>query len=416
MIIGQKICIAPDKEQIEVFRKACGIARYTYNWALCEWKRQKSLGVTKVTRNDLKKLWNATKPEWVYEAPKDANQQPFTDLYNGLNRYFKKQSKFPKMKKKGRCKDSFYISNDKASIDDLYIKLPFVSKVRMDERLKHKVRDIKIMSCTVSAHADKWYVSVNYEIDDSLIQKESLINIVGIDVGLNDFAVDSNGNSTKSPKPLKKYKDKLAKLQRCLSKKKRGSKNRQKTRKKVAKCHARIANIRKDFLHKLSTDYVKNNKLIAIEDLDVKQMLKNHKLALHIADASWGEFKRMLEYKSKKYNSILIKIDKYFASTKTCCECETVKDKIGLGDREYICHVCGSCMSRDYNASINILAYALRILIPRASGVMPMELVSLAKRAIASLNNNDEVPFGDNDSFIESLGNQVLVYANNMNR
>ena len=118
MIIGQKICIAPDKEQIEVFRKACGIARYTYNWALCEWKRQKSLGVTKVTRNDLKKLWNATKPEWVYEAPKDANQQPFTDLYNGLNRYFKKQSKFPKMKKKGRCKDSFYISNDKASIDD----------------------------------------------------------------------------------------------------------------------------------------------------------------------------------------------------------------------------------------------------------------------------------------------------------
>ena len=382
---------------------------------MTEWKRQKADGVAKVKRNDLKKLWNATKPEWVYDAPKDANQQPFTDLYDALNRYFNKQTKFSKLKKKGKCKDSFYISNDRVSINDLHVKLPLVGKVLMNERLRYKVKDIKIMSYTVSGHADKWYLSVNYEIDDSLVMKESKINIVGIDVGLNDFAVDSNNESIKSPRPLKKYKDKLAKLQRRLAKKKRGSKNRQKARKKVAKCHARIANIRKDFLHKLSTTYVKNNKLIAIEDLDVKQMLKNHKLALHIADASWGEFKRMLEYKSKKYNSILIKIDKYFASTKTCCECGHMKDKMGLDEREYVCHECGSCMPRDYNASINLLAYALRLLIPRASGFMPMELVSLAKRAIASLNNNDEVPFGDNRSFIDWLGNQVLAYANNMN-
>ena len=161
MIIGQKICINPDRQQIEVFRKACGIARYTYNWALSEWKRQKAAGVATVKRNDLKKLWNATKPEWVYDAPKDANQQPFSDLYDGLNRYFNKQSKFPKLKKKGKCKDSFYISNDRVSINDLHVKLPLVGKVLMNERLRYKVKDIKIMSYTVSGHADKWYLSVD---------------------------------------------------------------------------------------------------------------------------------------------------------------------------------------------------------------------------------------------------------------
>ena len=171
---------------------------------MTEWKRQKADGVAKVKRNDLKKLWNATKPEWVYDAPKDANQQPFTDLYDALNRYFNKQTKFSKLKKKGKCKDSFYISNDRASINDLYVKLPLVGKVLMNERLRHKVKDIKIMSYTVSAYADKWYLSVNYEIDDSLVMKESKINIVGIDVGLNDFAVDSNNESIKSPRPLKK--------------------------------------------------------------------------------------------------------------------------------------------------------------------------------------------------------------------
>lgn len=408
MILASKIRIEPTEAQALVFRKACGTARYTYNWALDKWKEMKSQGVSSVKRNDLKKLWNQEKPEWVYEAPKDANQQPFTNLYTALGNYFEKRSIFPKYKKKGKSNDSFYVCNDKARIEDLRIRLPLVGWVRMSERFVPGAK-CKIQSYTISRKADEWFVSVSFEISDKDYCRKSGNGVIGLDLGLKAFVVDSNGGEFHSPKPLKKYQAKMKCLQRAHARKKRGSKNKRKSQAKVAKLHAKIANIRKDFLHKLSHKVCSQNRIIAIEDLNVKGMLKNHKLAFHISDAGWGEFRRQLGYKSKKFQSILTVVDRWFPSSKTCCECGNVKSELSLSEREYVCAACGAVNDRDHNAAINILARGILNLVPRASGEFtPMELAKLATRAIASMDADDEVPIRDNDSINESLGNQLL--------
>lgn len=423
---AQKIRILPNEDQLVVFRKACGTSRYTYNWALTRWQEYKASGVEKVYKNDLKKEWNEIKPTWVYESPKDANQQPINQLYNALGRYFKRTSGFPKKKKKGKSRDSFYVSNDKAHITNRHIKLPLVGRVQMVEPLRYNRKKLKVMSYTVSREAEKWYVSVSFEIDDSLLNKISGYGVVGIDVGLKTFAATSNSENFEAPKPLFKQKKKLKRLQRSLSRKKKRSANRQRAKKKVARLHARIANIRKDFLHKLSHSICSKNKLIVVEDLNIKGMLKNHKLAGHIADAGWGEFSRQLSYKAKRFDSILIKTSMWFPSTKTCSRCGCVKDTISLKDRIYVCAECGHSIDRDLNAAINLLAYALFELIPSASGKFtPMEIVDIAQRETAVLTTVDEVswksssPLGeveDRDShwFIQWLRNKVEIEISTM--
>ena len=369
-ILSHKIRMKPTPDQESVLIRACGISRYTYNWALARWKVLKSEGVEKVTRNDLKKEWNQLKPDWVYDAPKDANQQPFTDLYNGFSRYYNKQGTgFPKFKSKNKSRDSFYVSNDKAKlVGSQVIRLPKVGRVPLCEPLRWKHKDVKIMSYTISRSANQWFVSINVQIDIEKMNVNSPDNMLGIDLGIKEFIVDSNDDHVSSPKPLKVYKKKLNKLQRKLSRAKKGSGNRTKRKGKVAKLHLRVSNIRKDFLHKLSNKITKENRIIVTEDLNVKGMLKNHKLAFHIQDASWYEFTRQIEYKSKRTNSIYLKVDRFFPSTKTCSDCGAVKKKMSLSEREYICHECGTVKDRDHNAAINILASGLINIIPGASG------------------------------------------------
>lgn len=420
MNTAQKIRIMPDGEQEVVLRKACGTSRYTYNWGLSRWKELKSQGQEKVFKNDLKKEWNQIKPEWVYEVPKDANQQPFTNLYNAFSRYYidKKSGKnkvgFPTKKKKGHH-DSFYVSNDKAHVTNNHIKLPKIGRVKMVEQLRYRKKDTKILSYTVSRQGIHWYVSLNMEVRDKAIKRDSKPNIIGIDVGLKTFAVTSKGEKFESPKPLKKYQKKLKRLQRQLSRKKKRSRNRLLAIKKVAKLHSRITNTRKDFLHKLSHKICSENKLIVIENLNIKGMLKNHKLALNISDAGWSEFSRQLGYKAKKFNSVLIKADRWFASTKTCSNCGCVKDHIGLDERVYLCDECAFVEDRDINSSTNLLAWGLMELIPGASGKFtPVEIVALAHQFIDETTTINEalgdLPSGDDpDShpFITWLRNKV---------
>ena len=420
MILGQKILLYPSPEQAMVFNKSFGVSRYAYNWALTNWQKQKALGVKSVKMNDLKKEWNQIKPKWVYDCPKDANQQPFSDLSTALKNYFtgKKSGvshfKFPRKKKKGKCKDSFYVSNDKAYITNNHIKLPLVGRVRLAEGLRFKKKQTRILSYTISRTADKYYVSINYEIPDALGVTQSGSGIVGIDLGLKTFAVESNGHEEQSPRPLKKHQRKLARLQKKLSRASRGSIRRKKTKMKLARQHARISNIRKDHLHKYSRKIVNDNAIIVLEDLNVNGMLKNHKLARSISDSSWSELIRMIDYKSKWSGSIVLKADRWFPSSKLCSQCGALKHHIGLDEREYICEHCGSIMDRDHNSSINILAYGLFQLIPSASGKFTsVEIVALCQRLVADTTTVDETFLRsengqwNRNSLVEFLRNKV---------
>ena len=422
MIIGQKIRLYPTPSQALVFTKSFGVSRYAYNWALSKWKEQKSLGVAKVSMNDLKKEWNKCKPDWVYDCPKDANQQPFADLSIALKNYFTSKKngnahfKFPRKKKRGKCRDSFYVSNDRAHITNNHIKLPLVGKVKLVEGLRFKKKLVRILSYTISRTADKYYVSVNYEIPDTLGAIQSGSGIVGIDLGLKTFAVESNGHEEQAPRPLKKHQQKLVRLQRKLSRTTKGSIRRKKTKSKLARQHARISNIRKDHLHKYSRKIVNENAIIVFEDLNIRGMLKNHKLARSISDSSWSELVRMTDYKSKKSGSIVLKADRFFPSSKLCSQCGALKHHIGLDEREYVCEECGSVIDRDHNASINILAYGLFQLIPSASGKFTsVEIVALCQRLIADTTMVNETFLRsengqwNSEALVASLRNKVVL-------
>ena len=412
----------PTPEQVLVFNKSFGVKRYSYNWALTKWQEQKALGTKAVSMNDLKKEWNKIKPKWVYDSPKDANQQPFADVRTALKNYFEGKKngsshfKFPKKKKKGKCRDSFYVSNDKAHITNNHIKLPLVGRVKLAEGLRFRKKSTKILSYTVSRTADKYYVSINYEIPDALGETQSGSGLVGIDLGLKTFAVESNGHEESSPRPLKKHQQKLKRIQRKFSRATRGSIRKKKAKMKLARQHARIANIRKDHLHKYSRQVVNANAIIVLEDLHINEMLKNHKLARAIADSSWGEFKRMLVYKAKMSGSLVLIADRWFPSSKICSQCNALKPHLGLDEREYICEECGCILDRDLNASINILAYGLFELIPSASGKFTsVEIVALAQRAIDEITTINEAFLRSENgrwnsaSLVDALRNKVEV-------
>lgn len=420
MIMGQKILLRPTPEQVSCFNRSFGVARYAYNWALTRWSEQKASGVKSVKMNDLKKEWNQIKPEWVYDSPKDANQQPFANLSTALKNYFTSKKngdshfKFPKKKKKGRCLDKFYVSNDQAHITNNHIKLPLVGRVKITEGLRFKKKQVRILSYTISRTADKYYVSVNYEIPDGLGATKSSSGIVGIDLGLKTFAVEDGGHEEQSPRPLKKHQEKLKRIQRKLSRATKGSIRRKKTKTKLAKQHARITNIRKDHLHKYSRKIVNENAIIVFEDLNIKGMLKNHKLSKAISDSSWSELVRMTSYKAEKSGSIVLKADRFFPSSKLCSHCGAIKHRIGLDEREFICEHCGLVIDRDHNAALNILAYGLFHLIPSASGKFTsVEIVALVRRLLVELTEVDEAflrsPCGrwNSDALVASLRNKV---------
>jgi putative transposase len=220
--------------------------------------------------------------------------------------------------------------------------------------------DVKFMSVTVSMNASKQLfasVLVKQEIE----QLEKTEKIIGIDVGIKEFLVQSDGSAITNPKYFRKNQAKFKRMQRRLHKKKKGSSRRKKAKLKVAKLHQKTANQRDFFLHNVSTSIVKNYDIIGIEDLNVAGMVKNHKLAKSISDASFSKFKLMLEYKANWYGKKVVKIDTFFPSSKTCSSCGAIKQDLTLKDRVYECACCGLSMDRDHNAAINIKNEALRV-------------------------------------------------------
>lgn len=286
---------------------------------------------------------------WLKDMDSQAVQQALRDLDTAYNNFFNKRAKFPTFKKKHSKQTCRFPQRFKIDGNKLYI--PKVGWVKI---VLHRPIEGIMKNLTVSrTKSGKYFASiqVEQEIDDPVYQGGQ----IGLDLGLKDFAVTSDGQRFPNPKHLRKSERRLKRYQRKLSKTHKGSKGRDKARLKVARLHEKIANQRLDFTHKLSRQLVESNQLIAVEDLNIKGMVKNHSLAKSISDAGWSEFVRQLNYKGQWYGCHIEQIDRFFPSSKRCVHCGFVNQDLQLSDRHWICPECGTVLDRDVNAAQNIL-------------------------------------------------------------
>jgi putative transposase len=389
MLLAHRIRLDATPSQCDYFTRAAGTARRVWNWALAEWRRQEALGL-RPNAMTLKKQFNAIKyahPDWLDSEGnpwlrtihRDAHAQPFAHLARALNRYFNAFEAHtpahpPVFKKKGRCRDSFYVANDKFRIDDRSAILPKVGRVLLAEALRFPG---KIMGASVSREAHHWFLAVQVDVPDEVAQAaRSGDGITGVDVGVTTAATLSSGEKLTAPRPLRAALRRLrirgrrqarkqnaarasAGIERHMPKGTRFpiSKNRVKGAAALARLHARIARIRKDFLHKLTTRLCRENQAVAIEDLCVKGMLGNRRLARSIVDLGFYEFRRQLQYKALRFGTQIVLVDRWYPSSRLCSNCGMKNGTLRLSERIWTC-ACGVRHDRDVNAAINLQRFA----------------------------------------------------------
>lgn len=369
VIKGYKYRIYPTVEQKELINKTFGCSRFIYNHFLAMKIELYKIDQKSISYSRCSKLLTELKKEkqWLKEVDKFALQNSIRALDTAYRNFFREHKKdntnqgYPKFKsKKNNYKSyrtNFTNNNIEVDFEKNQIKLP---KLKWIKCKLHRKFTGKILSSTISqVPSGKYYVSFNVECEHKELPETN--KSIGLDLGVSDLLITSNGEIFKNNKLTYKYEKKLAKLQRQLSKKQKGSKNFNKQRIKVAKLHEKIVNIRMDNLHEISSQIVKENQFIFSEDLNIKGMVKNPNLSKPIHDASWSELTRQIQYKSEWNNRTYHKVNRFYASSQICSNCNYKNGKIkNLSLREWTCPKCGTHHNRDINASINILNQGLK--------------------------------------------------------
>jgi putative transposase len=368
MIINKayKTELNPNNRQRTLLAQSAGCARFAYNWGLAQ--RIELYKTDKKSTNAIeqhRELCKIKKDQflWMYQVSKCAPQEALRNLDTAFKNFFRriKQGQkpgFPKFKSKHKSKESFKITTGSIYVTNSTITLPKIpGTIRLKEKGYIPVKNVKYNSFTVSKEANKWFLSVQAVIEIPDPASSPQANVIGVDLGIKVLATVSDGTTYDNPKSYNKLEGRLNRLQREKDRRIKGSSNRIKTIKKLQKLHYKIRNIRKDCTHKMTSDLVRTKPgLIVIEDLSVNNMLKNHKLAKSLADASFGEIRRQLEYKTKWYGSDILIADRFFSSSKLCSSCGLIKEDLTLSDRIYVCE-CGNIIDRDLNASLNLKRY-----------------------------------------------------------
>lgn len=394
--IAHKIELVPNNKQKTYFRKAFGVSRLAYNWGIAEWQRRYKAG-EKCSFIALNNAFNAIKGEqypFVYEVTKYACSQALRNVATAYKNFFENLKKgvvsYPKFKKKKDNKGSFYIGGDQVKFSYTnqnskafetmahnerqklqYLKVPNLGYVKMTECIRFNGH---INCVVISQQGDKYFASFSVRVtEDEYKRTHPYMGIhkserkVGIDLGIKSALILSGGISVDNPKPLKKNIRKIKRLSRQLDKRiharskqerlsgVKKSQNYKKISVKLSNAHRKIANIRRDFLQKITTILITHYSQIVLEDLNVKEMVSNHRLSQFVSDMAFGELCRQVEYKASLNGVSIMKADKFYPSSKTCSVCGNIKKDLKLSDRTYRCDKCGAILDRDYNASLNLL-------------------------------------------------------------
>lgn len=362
MLKAYKYKIIPNAQQEELLSKFFGCTRFIYNWGLgmktSAYKQNgKAIGYMQLA-HELTKLKQDKEHQWLNECTTEALQQSLRCLDKAFTSFFRKKANYPRFKSKKRSTDSAkFINCVHFDFESWTVRLPKLGKVRMCKNRTFDQSVCKQGTCTVSRdHCGTYWCVITVDDMQPKPTKTKLDkgNAIGVDLGIKDYAILSDGTKFSNPKHLEKELNKLAHLQKVFARKDKDSKNHERMRIKVAKCHRSITNKRNDFLHKLSTHLVSNYDTICLENLNVKGMEQNHHLARAIQGASWSEFVRQLEYKSVFYGKNVLFIGRFEPSSKLCHKCGYINQELKLSDREWICPECGEIHDRDVNAAINI--------------------------------------------------------------
>jgi putative transposase len=384
----------PNQAQRVLLAKSVGSSRYVYNWGLAESQRQYELTGKRPRLDEMKAQLvelKQTEAPWLYEVSAHIGQSALKDLNDAFERFFKglkgegPKSGYPHFKKKGE-RDSARIYE--VTLEERHLKIPNVGRVRLKETCHERGFEGRILSATIRRRADRWLVFLCVERARDQVGPRSIKSskdVVGVDLGLKAAAVIYDGTATRFVEPsqaLRRNLRKLARLNRQLARKQKGSVNRENAKRDLARLHYRISCLRQDHLHQLTSSLARTKSVIVLEDLHVKGMQRNKHLGLSVSDAAMGELRRQLAYKCEWYGARLVIADRWFPSSKICSGCGVVKDRLSLSERVFTCGACGLSIDRDENAAINLRRYGLRA----GAGELPeglREVTPVERKALA---------------------------------
>jgi putative transposase len=385
MIKAHKIRLHPTPEQANYFARAAGTARFTFNWAVAEWQQQYEAG-GKPSALALRTQFNAIKRDqfpWVYEVTKCAARGAFMDVAAAFKNFFQgrkagRKTGYRRFKSQRRSRPSCYLANDKFTVGDHWIDVPKVGRVNMAETFRFSGT---ILAARISKTAAWWFVSITVERPDEI--PWNMHPPVGIDVGLNRLATLSDGRQYENQRPLAHQLKRLRRLNKELARRTTGGKNWLKTKDKLGRAHYKIASLRLDWLHKLTTEIATTSGIVAVEDLHVKGLIRNRCLSRSFSDAAVGKLLDLLESKGPRQGGMLLKVDRFFPSSQLCHCCGARKEDLTLADRIFVCpnSDCGYIGDRDENAALNSIVEALRMFGLNLN--MPSRLVATTRRKTA---------------------------------